>query len=77
MYDRLVPGCSNARTHQAPGGAETQALCGKHFEQFVAYLIDPAHNPNEASPQTDEHVSGEQTRTKLDSFASTSALQDV
>jgi hypothetical protein len=41
----LIPDCSNSGTHHAPGGAPKDRLCCQHYEQFVAYLLDPAGNP--------------------------------
>ena len=45
VWTCLIPDCSNAGTHHAPGGARKDRLCCPHFEQFVAHLLDPAGNP--------------------------------
>lgn len=45
MESCLIPDCSNAGAHRAPGGAPEDWLCCEHYEQFVAHLVDPIHNP--------------------------------
>ena len=41
----LVPDSGREGTHRAPGGSLDQCLCCGHFEQFVAHVLDPVHNP--------------------------------
>jgi len=41
----LVPDCESAGSHDAPGGSKSQRLCCGHYEEFVAHLLDPEHNP--------------------------------
>jgi hypothetical protein len=41
----LIPVCRNLGTHPAPGGSAAQRLCCKHFDQFIAHLMNPDHNP--------------------------------
>jgi hypothetical protein len=45
VWGCLIPDCSNAGVHRAPGGAAEDRLCCEHYEQFVAHLLDPIHNP--------------------------------
>jgi hypothetical protein len=45
MLSCLIPDCSNAGAHRAPGGAPEDCLCCEHYEQFVAHLMDPIRNP--------------------------------
>jgi hypothetical protein len=45
VYMCLVPGCKNFSAHRAPGGSEGQRLCCKHFDQFIAHLMNPDRNP--------------------------------
>lgn len=45
VWSCLIPDCSNVGAHRAPGGAPKDRLCCKHYEQFIAHLLDPLGNP--------------------------------
>ena len=45
VWGCLIADCSNAGAHRAPGGAPEDRLCCEHYDQFVAHLMDPLHNP--------------------------------
>ena len=45
METCLIPDCSGAGIHRAPGASAVDWLCCEHYEQFIAHLLDPKRSP--------------------------------